>query len=396
MEYEQLLKMQISNILKSQIQPLNFYEIVSMAEGAFPTEVLRVLNESDDLKEKFYFEQNFSEQNILVEKKQNAFLSDPHPLDYDWRFSKDSVERILKHLTGRFSFTDTIALLGIKTLFEPLKSKFLKVALFNKSNTLSEEITDIEHPHEIIIHDLGLPYNKESEAYSVVFADPPWYPEYYEAFITRSTALLKSAGYLYLVLLPRLTRPFAERDREQVLNFCLSAGYDLIEENMIEVKYDTPKFEMRSLLLSGLYCEDWRKGDLFLFQKNRSSQIPLDGVVDLKEEEWEELRLGSKKVKFLKNVDSALLFGFNWADPTGPYLTQVSRRAEFREKINYWTSDNLALNVARLSVLKEALKELSLGKSMTDTILHCQNMFLLTKEEIESLLVAINLTINEG
>jgi hypothetical protein len=103
--------------------------------------------------------------------------------------------------------------------------------------------------------------------YDVVISDPPWYLPFYKASILRSAELLKEQGLLLISVPSWLTRPSAIKDRIEIMKFATNAGFDLNESAPGLLSYQCPKFEQIDLAMQGIYCGNWRQGDLFVFRK---------------------------------------------------------------------------------------------------------------------------------
>ena len=120
--------------------------------------------------------------------------------------------------------------------------------------------------------------------FDVVVADPPWYVDFYQAFVLRSSHILREGGALLLSMLPWLTRPGAVQDRAEVLSFASRAGFDLVDCQSARIGYQSPRFEQTALAVHGIFCRQWRYGDLYRFRKTNEPSPALTVKVPLGEE----------------------------------------------------------------------------------------------------------------
>jgi hypothetical protein len=348
----------------------SLYQIIEQSQGAYPVDVVSTLNAlglcyREDNKA---YRIDAANTYRVTRTVQSSLFADPHPADYDWRFSTHSVQMLTKKLLS-IAQGGRIALLGTKTLFPPLYDQGVEVTLFNKSKSILNDLRAAGYQNGLVECDLSLPLAAGNGSYQVVIADPPWYVDYYYAFLRRAVDLLCVGGTVYLSVLPVLTRPGAEEDRAAILEVATELGLQLIQQDAGDLLYETPGFEHQALLACGLYCGDWRRGDLWTFRKQHEiiSDSP-DGLT-IEEPDWVEYRIGSKRIKLkITNSLGATRFTYNAVDPKGAVMTHVSRRSPFRNKIDVWSSDNHAYAVTRIAVLQECLGQLEANGDFSEVV----------------------------
>jgi hypothetical protein len=123
---------------------LTFKDLVGSAEGAYPSDVLFVLStlqtagESGLVASRLLADARNAEQTEeasgcrsqqLTENSDD--LPEPHPLDFDWRFSQNALLNLQKEI--RATPDDRIAVLGAPTLFMKLVDSGLNTHLFDKN-----------------------------------------------------------------------------------------------------------------------------------------------------------------------------------------------------------------------------------------------------------------------
>lgn len=384
--YKQRLEAFLMNLLYRK--PMSFQDIVCHAEGAYPSDVLRtlrnlILTNNLELNDKQYrvpgAKHKSSKKDILelssapwLSEKQlvlkplnvNSVFGDPHPADYDWRYTSKARDELTKRLSPFIESKCEIALLGAPTLFLSLNRPGVHLTLFDNSISVLADLKSAGITNGLIHHNMFDPLHEFRGKYDVIVADPPWYIPFHKAFILRSSELLKEQGLLLLSVPPWLTRPSAIADRAEIVRFATKAGFDLSESAPGVLSYQCPKFEQIALSIQGIYCGNWRQGDLFVFRKINEAPTSLKVAHPRDEPIWDEYRFGLLKVKLRHRtkIDSGEL-KIKPVSNEGPYLGTVSRRSPLRHRIDLWTSDNIAYSVTRLDIVKDALVRLQSGDS---------------------------------
>ncbi|GGG59548.1 hypothetical protein [Hymenobacter glacieicola] len=342
----------------------SLHQIIVESAGAYPVDVLAILNGLGIpyCEDHRAYRTDTGKVTAPYTASSPTLFADPHPADYDWRFDEDTVLKLADKLTTEAQ-GGNIALFGTKTVFLPLYKQGQAVTLFNKSKAILDDLRSAGYTQGLMECDLALPLPLYRNSYRVVLADPPWYLDYYRAFLWRAAELLTVEGTLYLSVLPELTRPGAKAERMLLLEAAAEAGMVLTDQVVGALSYETPGFEQQSLNASGLYCHNWRRGDLWTFQKRLCNGLM--GSVAIDEPQWVEYRVGRKRIKVKPSSPAASThFSYRAADPRGAILTQVSRRSPFRKDIDVWSSDNHAYTVSGLGVLHECLRMLEANCSI--------------------------------
>lgn len=169
----------------------SLYQIIEQSNGAYPVDVVSTLNalglcyQEDDKAYRI----DAANADRVTRTVQSSLFADPHPADYDWRFSTHSIQALTKKLLSTAQ-GGRIALLGTKTLFPPLYDQGAEVTLFNKSKSILSDLRAAGYQNGLVECDLSLPLAAGNGSYQVVLADPPWYVDYYCAFLRRAADLL--------------------------------------------------------------------------------------------------------------------------------------------------------------------------------------------------------------
>ncbi len=301
----------------------------------------------------------------------------PHPLDFDWRFTRDTIGLIwrticdLAHLHADVALLGTPSLAAAVELWKELGSVTLHERNRNHHRSLSEGITfaccDV----------LRDPISPASNG--VVVADPPWYEGETIGFLWTASTLSRTGGHVLLSLPPVTTRPGVREERERITAAASGFGLDFLRLSDGVLRYGTPFFETNAMRAAGTHVtSDWRLGDLAVFRRTdgECGQRP---IMDT-ELGWVERSLGLTRFK-LKQTKST---GF--ASPVlrslvhGDVLPSVSRRDPRREDATVWTSGNRIFGCDGTATLATIIDGINAGKA-PDVILGMQQGRTLTKNE---------------
>ena len=268
-------------------------------------------------------------------------LPAPHPLDYDWRYGNDAIDRLLELAIAKSNPGDTIALLGTPSLYVAAhhRSPDRRFVLIDANATTVDRLRGLGRPRSVISRDLFVDGVPDLGA-TVVVADPPWYEDHISAFLW-AAASCSSPGSTVLVSLPaKGTRPGVRSERKAFRES--AAVQSLTVARMVEghLPYVSPPFEINALRVAGWehLPNDWRRGDLAVL---RSAGRPGSRPERAKREHgWDERSLGSVRIRIRRGsrdhgVDTMLR-----ALVDGDVLDDVSRRHPLRDRPNVWTTGN--------------------------------------------------------
>jgi hypothetical protein len=359
-------------------------EISHLSGGIYPTELkelleVLLLNKQIQLSINGYeiVKTNMNSNNKLssidVITSPTIKLPEPHPQDYDWRFHHSTVEIIVDMLLDKFCYPGaSVMLLGSPSILTKL------IGLVNPPYTIlldySENMINYLKENcqskliELVTHDVLCGHLWENrQLVDVAICDPPWYTEYYSAFLLQAAYTTKIGGAIIISFMPINTRPNAISDRWKILCDAQALGLHLekIEPNVMV--YETPIFERMSLSVSNIPINsDWRKGDLVVFRK--VNNLPIRTINDFLESinylktdnsRWLEFLLGLFKIKlrgpFIDPEIEPSLVSIEKQD----ILPTVSRRYQGREKVDLWLWDNRVFAVKGKAAFATALCELT-------------------------------------
>jgi hypothetical protein len=345
----------------------SFAELAKKVQGAWPPETLKALRRlvksgaiSEKEVEQLSVQQKASGVPVGDDGTSTMHLPEPHPLNFDWRFTPSTQQLLAEKIAG-FD-PESVALLGTPSLFRPLLSQGRQVDLFDRNRSLLPTFTEEERKTFHCV-DLIRPV-QNSFSFQLAVVDPPWYQEHYVAFLTRAQELLAPGGKVLLSVLPRLTRPDAESDRAKILRIAYDCGLDLTEVLPASIGYSTPPFEASALLTEGIALADWRWADLYVFVK--SNRAPISGTQSDSEtyahDAWRIYVFGETSIAVKCVMPGAGDFAFWGTSAFGEFILHtVSRRSRARLDANIWSSKNHVLTATRTDCVCRLLELLSDG-----------------------------------
>jgi hypothetical protein len=283
----------------------------------------------------------------------------PHPLDFDWRFTRNTVGLIWKIIASLANPQASVALLGTPslasverpadlgsiTLFERNPSHYLSLAdgiTFTCSDVLRDPIS--------------------SSAHSVVVADPPWYEPETIGFLWTASTLSSAGSYVLLSLPPVETRPGIEEERVRIT--AAAAGFGLELENLHEgvLRYRTPFFEANAMSAAGAAAQDdWRFGDLAIFR--RADGARGERPVLEAEPVWIERALGMTRFKLHESRAAGFGSPVLRSIVEGDVLPSVSRRDPRRKDAQVWTSGNRVFGCDSTNTLAAIIDGIRAGEA---------------------------------
>jgi hypothetical protein len=363
-------------------------ELLVHGGGAFPTDVVTCLKAMCD-SNYIFFDGSRYQRIVAIGTEDGgqgspavsvASLPEAHPLDFDWRFTTEGRGNLVSQICRHTTEDSKLALLGTPTIFQELARLRPRTYLFDRNPALKVVFSSSQPDDSILTCDLRNPLEMDVRDFDFVFADPPWYPDYYEAFIDRAKELLRLDGTLFVSVLPWLTRPGASVDRTFVVQHAFDRGFDISAVVPGILRYESPRFEKAALETAGIEVSNWRRGDLFVF-RNVGELIPEPRASDIDESSWHRFVLGTVQVLVIEGSGVGE-FEFSAVAPDGPVLPSVSRRSSLRRQIHIWTSGNLAYATTRPEVVRYCLERLQRVQSLTDVLATASRELRLTDSEV--------------
>lgn len=266
-------------------------------------------------------------------------LPPPHPLDYEWRFSRNGASTILEHVSklgGRdllFMGATTVAIVAGRRDWEG------RLVALDQSETVVESARLLGLPIDFVISDVSRHDAQQSDA-DVVVIDPPWYLEHAQAFFSAAAKACRLGGFVLASLPGEGTRPGVPRERKALIDWCNRLGLDLVAVHLQCVAYETPLFERNAFRAAGLGGDlrTWRRGDLWVLK--RTSGVAEDNHPCFESaHRWREQGIDRMRVRFRSLTTRSGQTRLS-SLVEGDILPTVSRRDPRRDLVRVWTSGN--------------------------------------------------------
>jgi hypothetical protein len=265
----------------------------------------------------------------------------PHPLDYDWRFSDQTVVRLLADCERTTKPGQTVVLLGVPTVLRAAHERVFdrRVVLLDASETTVDLLTTATGGNALKC-DLLVDPLPEIMA-NCVIGDPPWYPDEMGAFLWAAAKICRVGAYILMSVPPIGTRPTIESERSEIFAWAEQLGLKLVSLEPSALIYQSPLFEINALKVEGVPSigHDWRRGDLALF--SRETRVDVDRpAYSSSLQSWVEECVDGMRWRIRRAESRA------FADPklisivSGDVLPSVSKRDVRRVHADVWTSGN--------------------------------------------------------
>lgn len=332
-------------------------------EGAYPVDVLTSLRRiaSKGLIDASVSEEAkkyVSKESEAHRQKLNKFVPLPHPLDYDWRFTKITAERLAFLSLSLSRADDTISFLGAPTVYRKILSKRAKRNLILIDKNPEYKIGFGSKKGAFFNLDLQ---KDELPIYSatVIIIDPPWYPDYQTAFLWASSRLCSIGGYVLMCLPSILTRPGVQIENRKMTCWASKLGLRKVHRFDHFISYESPYFERNTLYQAGIknYPNDWRHADLVIFSKIEQNHVPRPRMF-AEGAKWTILPFGIR-VRY-RHTDAG-----RFEDPRlisivpNDVLPTISKRDRRRELVDVWSSGNRVFACRGTMILAQIVKAIA-------------------------------------
>lgn len=269
----------------------------------------------------------------------------PHPLDFEWRFTRQTCDELVDIAAARPETTarPRVALFGTPNLGEHIAKRRpdLEATLFEKRPEACQGVAG--YPNLTVRNeDLALlEIDGLKDGFDIVVSDPPWYHGVTQVFVHTAASLLRTGGRLVLCAPGIGTRPSVANERLILVAFCYEHGLFPSETRPLAVEYESPPFELAALAACGLqdFNSRWRRGDLLVLSKIAPPQA-FARQVDKPDSPWEEICVGDSRIRVKQDSGWAGDVHALTSLVPGNVLDSVSTRDDRRNMPNVWTSSN--------------------------------------------------------
>ncbi len=308
----------------------DFAALTEACEGAWPEHIRDVLAQRDDEDAKRLMASVAAPSRRIASDRR---LPLPHPLDADWRFTRETAGRVLDLILNTTPATSDVLLIAMPT-----------VALAAHDRGLSHRIVVASRDHDPVDDALkvAMPSCRFARlrelppaAFATVAIDPPWYDDVATPLIETGFGAIDTGGQMFICAPDRLTRTSAAHRLSALTTNPEALGFSNAE-TITRLRYATPFFEMRCLEALGLtnVSPSWRTGFLLTCtpaERRLTRPRSCAPIVA----EWQELLHGPIRIWIRSRP----------APDTGATVTvtvgrSISRTDPTRDIAGLWTSGN--------------------------------------------------------
>jgi hypothetical protein len=336
----------------------DFSQLVVSLPGVYPASVVdslrRQLHDHRHIRTMLTQIEHSRDTSLPLDYNPTTRVEMTHPLDYDWRFSRQTTGVLLEECIRLSHSQDKIVFLGAPSLFasSTRDARDRRFVLIDK-NPVHKKLESKDA--SFVCCDLLKKCSSNLKG-RVILADPPWYPEFQMAFIWHASHMCQIGGKVMLIVPGIGTRPTIQREWQSLLDWAYKFGLSYSGLAPITVSYDTPYFEHNALRHEGitLPLTSWRRADLAIFSKERRNGIKQPLLVS--RNDWSSRSFFGIKIR--KSNSKGFI------DPTlvslvdGDVLTSVSRRDPRRQSADVWTSGNRVFACKGTNILAIILRNM--------------------------------------
>ena len=267
----------------------------------------------------------------------------PHPLDFDWRFSGEAVERILVEASHLSRHRGSVGVVGAPSVVLKASRTWTGggVVAFDLNPCVTASLGQLGQ-RVISLRRNILIDEPPRLRLDVVVTDPPWYFDELGSALWFCHAACRAGGFVLASIPPLGTRPGIAEERAKLVEFSSRLGLHLVRVEAAELPYRSPPFERNALRVVGIVGApvDWRRGDLAVFEKRGPARAARPAASRSLDGGWCDVSFSAARVR----VRAAQSRGFS--DPRlspiieGDVLPTVSRRDPRRAAARVWTSGN--------------------------------------------------------
>ncbi|MFH6780888.1 MULTISPECIES: hypothetical protein [Methylobacterium] len=253
-----------------------------------------------------------------------------HPLDADWRFTRDSAEHILDRLLARTPAAADILLIAMPTIALAAHDRGLMHRIVVASR--------IGDPIDLALRKVmpGCRFVSLQKvpmgAFQTVALDPPWYDDVALPIIEIARAAALPNGRIFVCTPDTLTSPSSAKILSKLMSEPHEVGFSIVE-SVERIRYATPFFELQCLKAAGIsnVSPVWRTG-LLCSCIPEPLEFPTCSVCPPVRGAWREVRYGAIRI-WLRQPAVQGPAAVGVAD-------SISRTDRTRKIANLWTSGN--------------------------------------------------------
>jgi hypothetical protein len=293
-----------------------------------------------------------------------------HPLDYEWRFTQESIRNVLDVLPTLVGNRQQASILclgcpSIVVAGEAAMPSWNWTLLDRRAHLLRPQLKAARLERCDLTRE-----TPDVPCQDVAVVDPPWYTPITKHFLAKAQMLVKPRGVVLLSFPPEGTRPGAKNELDELVNWCKQRGLNLMHPEAVRLHYKTPFFEWNSLNVAGFSARvpAWRRADLLMFQRQDEGFVDLrytEHVPGLFSDQWKEFLVDGIKICVKTNSVADPMMAVSrtglqrvWREEI---LPTVSTKFLGRSSANVVTSGNRFFHCHDTDALADALGNLANG-----------------------------------
>lgn len=348
-DYNSVVRFQLTSVLSKNVNEYEFSTLLKQMQGIFPSELTTFIGEQSE--HKINLTNSFSDSNSKTTGWHNlsnkANLPEPHPANYEWRYTEQSATDIVKMILEGVNENSKICCLGTPSI---------ALELINQGKGNQTTFLDINEPLKKLIETTfdntgitcktydaqNIPQKNLLGVFDIVVINPPWYLDYYQLFISRGIQFLKDkGGKIIMPLFPPLSRHNAINDLVSIKEFIVNSNCTEIKSLGL-VEFEMPEFEKAILKLSDtpIPQTNWRNAELVELNYSQNKRASILGNIKIEKRKW--LRYAEDKIAVVANPSSISNSTENNTKYTAEtkILPTISRKEIEKMEIDVWDSNN--------------------------------------------------------
>ncbi len=294
----------------------------------------------------------------------------PHPLDYDWRFGEEAIDRLLGDCLGLSGPADPIALVGAPSIMRAaIERDYPRRAMLLDRNLTLDLAASVRPGDAIVRCDVRWRALPALPA-AVVVLDPPWYGADMCAFLWAAHCLCAVGGHVLMSMPPVGARPGVTRERARILGQARALGFVAVRTLPAALPYVSPLFERNALRAEGLDTvpPEWRRGDLVVLVRESARALARPSPPTGERGGWMEEEIRGVRIRVRRSAPSGDVAPSILPCVPGDILPSVSRRDGRRLGADMWTSGNRIFRCRDAHTVASILRGLAAGRDPCDDV----------------------------
>jgi hypothetical protein len=277
-----------------------------------------------------------------------ADAPEPHPLDFDWRFTQETTDLIC----GLLHKSPSTLAVGAPSIARRLDSLNRPVTLVDRQ--------PIQGAKRHVAAEIGFGMVAPLSSFAAAIVDPPWYPLILRHWVSWAARFVEINGTLIVSLWPDNVRPHGAEEADHVLNWV--AEWAEVEVISTTARYERPRFESAAMRVSrnGMLASSPGEGRLL---RLRIKNHPKIQELAVSRSRWIRFILDDYQLGILLDSTDSSIGVRQHPAASGWIWPYVSARAPGRDIIGIWSSHNEVGIVGRPDELVPTVRQAVLSST---------------------------------